>query len=942
MISPEDKELIQSQNIFEVISKYVELKKKGSEWKGLSPFVTEKTASFTVSEPKNIWKCFSSGKGGIGPVTFVMEHEQIPWYQAMIQVASQMNIVLQGVEMKVHKPTINKRSLKEGEVPGTKLFEYKDFTDAELSLLGPRVNDTMCKAFKLESCKMMTIIKDKEAFEISSTDDFPIFVFDFGTWQKIYQPKADKDKRFTYAGEKPKKYLFGLDLIKAAYEKRKAEVSSEDYTGTDTDPRIDSAFIMSGGSDGINIYSFGKFPIWGNSEHDHLEWDDYSKLKTWVKNIYYVGDLDSTGEKQAIEIGLKYLDIKLVWLPKKLMEFKDSRGNSCKDFKDYVTKFYRKDNPKAFENMLNKLIENSLQFQFWDSWAGEKKTEYYLSNTRLYHFLSKLGFGKYENENLKDGYIYVRKVGSIIKLVEPYQVENFIHTFLEERQMPTGLRDYVYKNNQLGEKSISKLPTINVDFEVADRHTQYLFFPDKVWKITAVGVEEFKPGGVDRFIWEDKVIQHPRVKLKEAPFRIFEDEHGNLDIEILQKDNIFLNYLINTSRVHWRKELEDSFENNPKAAEEYAKNNKFNIAGDNLNDDEKYEQKLHLINKIYSIGYLLHQYKNESKAWAVFAMDNKISDLGESHGGSGKSIAYSNLHHILKRRVVLKGRDPKLTQNDFIYSNVTEDTDYILIDDAHAYLNFDFFFSEITGSLIVNPKNSKPFEIPFSKAPKFVITSNFSLRDVSPSTARRLLYTVFSDYYHYNKNGEYKQERQVSDDFDGRNLFKDFIEEDWANYFLVAAYSIHFFLEHPSKIDPPMGNVEKRNLLTEMTQVFKDWADIFFMTEDLEQNYIYLNQFFSKEKAIDQFFADTKQKSDKWSSQRFKKSMMAYCRYNGWVFNPTEYLDKDGSRIMKKFEGKTQEMLYISTVFVNGKPEIPEEIKTNKEVVIPNSNYETR
>src|SRR5690606_35311832 len=109
---------------------------------------------------------------------------------------------------------------------------------------------------------------------------------------------------------------------------------------------------------------------------------------------------------------------------------------------------------------------------------------------------------------------------------------------------------------------------------------------------------------------------------------------------------------------------------------------------------------LHLINKIYSIGYVCHGYKNESRAWCVFAMDGKISESGESHGGSGKSVVYSYLNNVRRRRVVLKGRDPKLTQNDFIYSSVTEDTDYILIDDAHQYLNFGYFFSEITGSII--------------------------------------------------------------------------------------------------------------------------------------------------------------------------------------------------------------------------------------------------
>jgi hypothetical protein len=79
-----------------------------------------------------------------------------------------------------------------------------------------------------------------------------------------------------------------------------------------------------------------------------------------------------------------------------------------------------------------------------------------------------------------------------------------------------------------------------------------------------------------------------------------------------------MNYLINTSRMHWRKDLEEPYEGKAvKLEEEYFKANQF-ISGPNLSEDEVYEQKLHFINKIYSIGYILHKYKDESRAWCVF------------------------------------------------------------------------------------------------------------------------------------------------------------------------------------------------------------------------------------------------------------------------------------------------------------------------------------
>lgn len=81
-------------NIVEVIGEYVELKKKGHTWWGLSPFKTEKTPSFAVSPSKGIYKCFSTGKGG-GVVNFLMEVDGLSFYDAIIQLAKKFNITIE-------------------------------------------------------------------------------------------------------------------------------------------------------------------------------------------------------------------------------------------------------------------------------------------------------------------------------------------------------------------------------------------------------------------------------------------------------------------------------------------------------------------------------------------------------------------------------------------------------------------------------------------------------------------------------------------------------------------------------------------------------------------------------------------------------------------------------------------------------------------------------
>ncbi len=92
MISKETIEKVFDQaRVEEVIGDFVQLKRSGSNMKGLSPFVNEKSPSFMVSPVKQIWKDFSSGKGG-NSVTFLMEHEHFTYPEAIKYLANKYGI----------------------------------------------------------------------------------------------------------------------------------------------------------------------------------------------------------------------------------------------------------------------------------------------------------------------------------------------------------------------------------------------------------------------------------------------------------------------------------------------------------------------------------------------------------------------------------------------------------------------------------------------------------------------------------------------------------------------------------------------------------------------------------------------------------------------------------------------------------------------------------
>ncbi|MGB0373360.1 MAG: DNA primase [Flavobacteriaceae bacterium] len=92
MISKSTVDLVfETARLEEVIGDFVQLKKSGSNFKGLSPFSNEKTPSFMVSPAKQIWKDFSSGKGG-NVVSFLMEHEHFTFPEAIKFLAKKYNI----------------------------------------------------------------------------------------------------------------------------------------------------------------------------------------------------------------------------------------------------------------------------------------------------------------------------------------------------------------------------------------------------------------------------------------------------------------------------------------------------------------------------------------------------------------------------------------------------------------------------------------------------------------------------------------------------------------------------------------------------------------------------------------------------------------------------------------------------------------------------------
>ena len=121
-ISEEILEKIKSQNdIVDVISERVRLRKAGRNFTGLCPFHNEKTPSFSVSQEKQIYKCFGCGEAG-NVISFVMKDKNLPFVEAVKYLANRANIPLEMHNGEKSKSAKKKDLLYRVNVEAAKFF----------------------------------------------------------------------------------------------------------------------------------------------------------------------------------------------------------------------------------------------------------------------------------------------------------------------------------------------------------------------------------------------------------------------------------------------------------------------------------------------------------------------------------------------------------------------------------------------------------------------------------------------------------------------------------------------------------------------------------------------------------------------------------------------------------------------------------------------------
>src|SRR5690554_2759148 len=357
--------IFDATRVEEVIGDFVSLKKSGSNYKGLSPFTDERTPSFMVSPAKQIWKDFSSGKGG-NAVSFLMEHEHFTYPEALRYLAKKYNIEIEETEQTDEdKQLVNeKESLflvsefakkyfeetlwktDEGQSIGLSYFKERGFSKNTIEKFGLGYSpdrwdaftaEALQKGYKLEYLEKtgLTIVKDDKQFDrFKGRVMFPIQslsgrVLGFGGRILGNEKKMAKYLNSPESDIYHKsKVLYGIFHVKQAISKE------------------DSCILVEGYTDVIQFHQTGIHNV-VSSSGTALTSEQIRLINRLTKNITVLFDGDAAGLRaslRGIDLILEQgMNVKICTFP----EGEDPDSFSKKNSLEELT-LYLEENSKDF------------------------------------------------------------------------------------------------------------------------------------------------------------------------------------------------------------------------------------------------------------------------------------------------------------------------------------------------------------------------------------------------------------------------------------------------------------------------------------------------------------------------------------------------------------------------------------------------------------------
>lgn len=869
------------------------------------------SASVFLDKTKTFW--FIQDKGGSdtkakNAITLLQLEKSISYYDALKYAHEKFcNGSCNGLsEIKFPEPEIKKTGLKLDKI---EVKDKEKFTSLELQTLGEGITAEHCADFNLSSLEYYIT---KDGYKILATDEYPIYYYNYGSWGKIYQPFS-KEFRFIYVGAKPENHIF-------ADKKTSQLLATVESIGSlsDTQSKLQQLIICTGPSDALTVYSKNYSVVWFNSETATIKDYHFNKLEKIADEIYNLPDIDITGKRQALELAIKFLKIKTIWLPNDLLDFKDWKRKPCKDIRDFF-KYYKSNKYSDLKFFFGMLIKMALPLQPWsiitEDKNGKKTSRYEISNEQTYQFLNANGYYTIDTKTNRNEFSFCRIKENIVeeishsKIVK--EVNRFFIQFLNDniQHFDVKLINAIHRSEQLKLTSLTNLNRITLDFKSFGHDHDHLFFKNKAVRITASGIEAYNIKDTGKYVLSTKVIPHNYQQIDEPAVISYTEAYKNAleglkslspsspeymelkqtvdecpesykyNLEIKDLDFSIIKYVYNTGRVHWKKEEK----------------------GIELIEAEKREQDLHFISKVAAIGYCMFRYKEPGMAYAIYAMETEQGSLGSHRGGTGKSFFFEMIQKV-RNTVFIDGQSKSLVEDKHIFSEVIKDVkDFVYFDDVAQKVDLHIFMPSITGKMQVEPKFVNKYNLDFEDSPKLGVSSNHAVHNIDPSIKRRLWFIGFSNYYHTEDRSRNTNERSLRTEF-GKNLITNFTEDEMNKFYNFMVWCLHIYLKFHQKINPPMEEIDKRNIQGILGEEFIFWADEYFTELNLNTN-------IDRSKAFDSFLERIPERDRKWyKPSRFKEKLKLYAERNGWIFNPEDLMktqtEIERNDIRKSQDGK--------------------------------------
>ncbi|MBT0606637.1 DNA primase [Aequorivita echinoideorum] len=367
--------VFETARVEEVIGDFVQLKKSGSNYKGLSPFTDERSPSFMVSPVKQIWKDFSSGKGG-NVVAFLMEHEHFTYPEAIKYLAKKYAIEIEETQQtSEEKEQANEREslylvsefaknyfhntllkTEEGKAIGLSYFKERGFTDETIKKFelgySPDSWDAFTahaikKGYKLEFLEKtgLSIVKDEKQFDrFKGRVMFPILSMSgrtLGFGGRI----LTSDKKAAKYLNSPESDIYHKSKVLYGIFQAKQSIAKED-----------NCYLVEGYTDVIQFHQTGIHNV-VSSSGTALTAEQIRLINRLTKNITVLFDGDAAGLRaslRGIDLILEQaMNVKICTFPEGEDPDSFARKNSLEELTIYL-----EENAKDFVTFKASLLAN--------------------------------------------------------------------------------------------------------------------------------------------------------------------------------------------------------------------------------------------------------------------------------------------------------------------------------------------------------------------------------------------------------------------------------------------------------------------------------------------------------------------------------------------------------------------------------------------------------